>query len=197
MHFGKTLEARRSPRFARGYLEYDYLKRTLKVIVADPTKLSSFVSLLESEIARVDRFAAARVEDAKVAVSQLSRHVGGLSPSRASTEEIHAAEAQAAEVSAMLVDLNDFLALNRTAVSKLVKKHDKMTGFTTRAWVMARLDASGFLAHSLDGFLVALSDMYARLRLLREPQAEDGGGVWAPPESFQRETTKVRARARG
>lgn len=36
---------------------------------------------------------------------------------------------------------------------QIIKKHDKLTGFTTRAWVLARLDASGFLSHSLDGFL--------------------------------------------
>lgn len=44
---------------------------------------------------------------------------------------------------------------------------------------------------------VALSDIYSRLRLLKEPGAgaEAEGGVWVPPESFERETTKVRTNA--
>ena len=39
---------------------------------------------------------------------------------------------------------------------------------------------------------MALSDIYSRLRLLHEPEAAQAeGGVWQPPESFERSTTKV------
>lgn len=192
MHFGKTLEARKSPRFGSGYLEYAYLKRQLKVVLGEPSQLRQWISLLEAEITRVDRYAASRVDDAKVSVSQLSRHVGALTRDRATPDELARAEAAAAELCAMLVDLSDFLWLNKTAVSKIVKKHDKLLQQSTRAYILARLDASGFLAHSLEGFLLAISDIYTRLRALGDGSADaEEGGVWTAPESFERDTTKL------
>lgn len=123
MHFGKALESARSPRFGQGYLEYGYLKKELKrLLQEDPRQLKDWIAVLEAEISRVDKFAAARVEDAKAAISQLSRQVGALKAVQASPAELARLESLAMEVSAGLVDLADFIELNKTAVSKVSAK---------------------------------------------------------------------------
>jgi SPX domain protein involved in polyphosphate accumulation len=56
----------------------------------------------------------------------------------------------------------------------------------------SRLGRTSFTKLDFDGFLVALSDVYERARAAQEGivQSAGVGGVWTPPESFERSTTK-------
>jgi SPX domain protein involved in polyphosphate accumulation/uncharacterized membrane protein YidH (DUF202 family) len=225
--------------------------------------LREWALLLETEIAKVDRFTVARVEEAKTMASALSRKCGALWPpgtadpaafpfprallassssaffagggrasfsmpgggaASTSTTSAPAASASAAaaadgplgilerldseadEFATLLLELDRYAALNHLAISKISKKYDKVTGLTTREWILARLEGTpgSFRTTKLEGFLVVLSDVYSRLRQARQDvvaaadgtsaaasgAAGGGGGVWVPPESFARDTTK-------
>ena len=95
------------------------------------------------------------------------------------------------------------VGINGTAVLKIAKKYDRMLGQQSMPWVSARLKHQKFYNQKLDGFICALSDMYAHIRTLNPelffgagstgvPSSTDatGGGLWQAPEIFERTTSK-------
>ena len=165
--------------------------------------LLEWVSLFDHELDKVNNFTDSRVEDIKLAIAGASRGVASASPPSLPPllRELDAAAAS-------VVELERFIRLNGTAILKIAKKYDRLLGQQTIPWVTARLRQQSFFTTRLDGFLVALSDVYARVRavaprLLGEgaaaatppASARGGGGVWRPPESFERSTAKYWVRA--
>jgi len=90
------------------------------------------------------------------------------------------------------VCLDRFILVNFTALIKVWKKHDKLTGTRASPAVLQRLATAPFLLHRFDVLVVTLSDTFASLRARRDDP--DGmaaaGGVWVPPSDFERATTK-------
>ncbi len=68
---------------------------------------------------------------------------------------------------------------------------DPAQGGRPTVWeVRARVERAKFMTMNLDGVIVGLSDIQARLRVLRGEEAEPEPGAWVPPDSFDRKTTK-------
>lgn len=196
---------------AAGAVEYGYMKKKLKEIVAakgtsavsmPPTGVASrthpdfsaadvskmmreWARLLEEELQKVEAFTSSKVAELQASVSLLSRRCG-----TGTGTDVPTLTVEADALANTVIELDKFTRINALALEKIVKKHDKMLQMSTRLWLLARLESAGFTNVKLDGFLVALSDIYSRLRDLASPADEDKKGVWVPPESFERTTTK-------
>ncbi|KAM0750607.1 SPX-domain-containing protein [Meredithblackwellia eburnea MCA 4105] len=99
-------------------------------------------------------------------------------------------EEDLANVIADVHDLGHFSHLNYTAFVKIVKKHDKRTGWTLKSQFMRDfLEKRPFYKENYDGLIVQLSRLYNLVRTRGNPVVGDssaGGGQSA----FVRQTTK-------
>jgi len=94
--------------------------------------------------------------------------------------------------------LHKFINQNSMGFSKIAKKHDKKTGLASRPWLEARLSyGESFILVKFDILIVGISDVYSRIRKLRETIKKQREGtvgqdedMWVPPQSFERKTTK-------
>jgi SPX domain protein involved in polyphosphate accumulation len=157
------------------------------------TQLMRLSSLLDVEKDKVDKFVAAKIEELKATLSTLSRKIA------VSTSNVIEARRASDDASTMLVQLDKFIRLNGVAFEKIYKKCDKVLGLQTRAWMNARLANAQFLQQLpiLEGMLVTLSDIYSRLRDLEAgPGIATSGGIWVPPESFERFAAPFHCRMR-
>jgi hypothetical protein len=98
---------------------------------------------------------------------------------------------EADAISEEIVKLTTFCRWNGKGFEKIVKKYDKRLQMTVRPYVQARLMSQEFMNLRLDGYVLALSDIYGAVRAKRDTAVKGpGGGVWAPPSSFERNTKK-------
>lgn len=79
-------------------------------------------------------------------------------------------------------------------MSECARRHrcDKRLQMTVRPYVQARLMSQEFMNLRLDGYVLALSDIYGAVRSKRDTSVRGpgGAGVWAPPSAFERNTKK-------
>jgi SPX domain protein involved in polyphosphate accumulation/uncharacterized membrane protein YidH (DUF202 family) len=86
-------------------------------------------------------------------------------------------------------DLAKFARLNYTGFQKIVKKHDKVTGWTLKPIFSVRLNAKPFFKDNYDILVVKLSKLYDLVRTRGNPIKGDSAAGGAQ-QNFVRQTTK-------
>ncbi|KAI9789051.1 MAG: vacuolar transporter chaperone [Peltula sp. TS41687] len=98
-------------------------------------------------------------------------------------------EEDLAELITDVYGLANFRQLNYTGFMKIIKKHDKRTGWTLKPVFAARLKAKPFFQDNYDSFVVKLSKLYDLVRTRGNPIRGDSA-AGGNQQSFVRQTTK-------
>lgn len=159
---------------------------------------SRFVYRLESELEKVyqkqqlktieiTRRLQASERDVNDIVARLNeRQPGKDGPSE---EEFMVLEEDLSDIIADVNDLAKFVQLNYTGFYKIMKKHDKVTGWHIRPVFEARMKSKPFFKDNHDELLVKLSKLYDLVRTRGNPVKGDSA-AGGSQGNFVRNTTK-------
>ncbi|KAA8650438.1 putative vacuolar transporter chaperone (Vtc4) [Aspergillus tanneri] len=165
-----------------------------------------FVSLLESELDKVFTFQkikseeiVRRIQVSETDVSDVITRLDSASESRRGSVRSNAAppsdedflvlEQVLSDIIADVHDLAKFTQLNYTGFQKIIKKHDKQTGWYLKPVFAARLNAKPFFKDNYDAFVVKLSKLYDLVRTKGNPVRGDSA-AGGSQQNFVRQTTK-------
>ncbi|KOC14008.1 vacuolar transporter chaperone 4 [Aspergillus flavus AF70] len=183
-----------------------YAKRDRKPWTEEDEK--HFVSLLEGELEKVFNFQRMKSEEIVRRIQSSEKEVNDVvsrlesataSGSRRqsvrsnihppSDEDFLVLEQVLSDIIADVHDLAKFTQLNYTGFQKIIKKHDKETGWHLKPVFAARLKAKPFFKDNYDAFVVKLSKLYDLVRTKGNPVKGDSsaGGT---QQNFVRQTTK-------
>ncbi|KAG8352988.1 Vacuolar transporter chaperone 4 [Fusarium venenatum] len=209
MKFGEQLRSSVIHEYQWYYIDYDGLKDELKRSTG-PIKGAAkgpewteddetrFVAKLEIELEKVhtkqkvkameiSRRIAVSEREVKEVVNRLNER--GLGENGPTEEEFMLLEEDLSDIIADVHDLAKFVQLNYTGFYKIIKKHDKMTGWYLKPVFDSRLKAKPFYEENYDASVIKLSKLYDLVRTRGNPVKGDsaaGGGQ----ASFIRQTTK-------
>ncbi|CAK7567449.1 MAG: vacuolar transporter chaperone [Sporothrix epigloea] len=158
---------------------------------------ADFVTALENELEKVhqkqqvkaieiQRMIAVSEREVNDVVNRLRERGTGDGPSE---EEFMLLEEDLSDIIANVHDLAKFVQVNYTGFYKIIKKHDKMTGWHLKPVFDTRLKAKPFYKENYDASVVKLSKLYDIVRTRGNPVKGDssaGGGQ----ANFVRHTTK-------
>ncbi|CCE31329.1 related to polyphosphate synthetase [Claviceps purpurea 20.1] len=210
MKFGEQLRSSVIREYQWYYIDYNGLKDDLKRVggLASPDDAAGkewteedeirFVGKLEAELEKVhtkqqvkameiSRRIAVSEHEVKDVVKRLSER--GLNEEGPSEEEFMLLEEDLSDIIADVHDLAKFVQVNYTGFYKIIKKHDKMTGWHLRPVFDTRLKAKPFYKENYDASVIKLSKLYDLVRTRGNPVKGDsaaGGGQ----ANFVRQTTK-------
>ncbi|KAK4240781.1 vacuolar transporter chaperone 4 [Achaetomium macrosporum] len=218
MKFGEQLRSSVIREYQWYYIDYDGLKADLKrpsgpfqPADGDSTRPdkqprrewteddeSRFVSKLEAELEKVhtkqqvkameiSRRIAVSEREVRDVVNRLNER--GLGQEGPSEEEFMMLEEDLSDIIADVHDLAKFVQLNYTGFYKIIKKHDKMTGWHLRPVFETRLKAKPFYKENYDASVVKLSKLYDLVRTRGNPVKGDSA-AGGSQGSFIRHTTK-------
>ncbi|KFG87622.1 vacuolar transporter chaperone 4 [Metarhizium anisopliae] len=210
MKFGEQLRSSIIREYQWYYIDYNGLKADLKNATG-PSKAGGasgnewteedeirFVGKLEAELEKVhtkqqvkameiSRRIAVSDHEVKDVVNRLNER--GLNEDGPSEEEFLLLEEDLSDIIADVHDLAKFVQLNYTGFYKIIKKHDKLTGWHLRPVFDTRLKAKPFYKENYDASVIQLSKLYDVVRTRGNPVKGDsaaGGGQ----ANFVRQTTK-------
>ena len=155
---------------------------------------SRFIELIEQEMTKVNDFAVAKFGELRGTLSLTLRELSWTNTELKCDWDRMLSRIKA--VQASLGHLVHFISLNREGLRKVCKKYDKVVcdGSKMQQWVLARFKTLEIARLDPSTLLVPLSTcfaLYRRKQVEREGgETEKTDGVWKPPESFQRKTTK-------
>ena len=200
--------------YSHHYIAYDELKDALKTpLEAGPTEhppkrkrrpwIESdeklFVKLLEDDLEKVYTFQRVKageiVRRIKTSEAEVYEVIGRLERAQDGEKDedleqsFFLLQEDLSDVIADVHDLDKFTRLNYTGFYKIIKKHDKQTGWHLKPVFAARLKAKPFFGDNYDAFVVKLSNLYDLVRTRGHPVIGDsaaGGGQ----QNFVRQTTK-------
>ncbi|CAM0135794.1 vacuolar transporter chaperone [Umbelopsis sp. WA50703] len=193
MKFGHQLKTSLYPEWTFHYVAYDDLKSFLKAhLKTEWTEddESQFVEELEKELDKVYSFQRVKIGEIKRRIEAESHEVDTLCVKEdPSDDEFTTSEIELGHIIADVHDLAKFTRLNYTGFLKIIKKHDKMTGWTLKPMFMVRLNAKPFYKENYDALIVRISTLYDRVRNRGKSHGGDAsaGGKQA---AFVRNTTK-------
>ncbi|KAF9099685.1 vacuolar transporter chaperone [Mortierella sp. AD031] len=175
MKFGSQLKAHRAPHWKYHFVDYDGLKAHLKSksYERDFTEKdeADFVKLLNAELEKVASFQALKLGEVQRRTEHCEFTIRQHQlPSAKSSEKLTLAsfvvtESETNKITQDLQDLAHFQRLNYTAFLKIIKKHDKHTGFTLRAHFMNnQLNSFPFHKVSFAPLVSRLSTLYNIVR---------------------------------
>ncbi|KAG0327876.1 vacuolar transporter chaperone [Dissophora globulifera] len=149
MKFGTQLKTHRASHWRFHYVDYDGLKSHLKAHTSDQEFTdqdeAEFVKLLSAELEKVASFQAMKLGEVQRRTEHCEYTIQQHQiPSGKSSEKLTLAsfvetESEINKITQDLQDLARFQRLNYTAFLKIIKKHDKHTGFALRAHFMNQL----------------------------------------------------------
>ncbi|GAV55881.1 hypothetical protein ZYGR_0AZ00520 [Zygosaccharomyces rouxii] len=200
MKFGEQLQNSLIRQYSYYYITYDDLKRELEQNLQktggswSQQLETGFLESLEVELDKVYTFSKVkhgevlrRVKDAQKQVQTTVRMVNSSSPP--SEMDFDAIEEGLSDIIADVHDLAKFCRLNYTGFQKIIKKHDKKTGYILKPVFQVRLDSKPFFKENYDDLVQKLSQLYDVTRTRGNPVRGDssaGGGQ----QNFVRQTTK-------
>ncbi|KAK7414320.1 vacuolar transporter chaperone [Neonectria punicea] len=210
MKFGEQLRSSVIHEYQWYYIDYDGLKDEIKHATGSPKPgrmggaewceddESRFVAKLELELEKVhtkqqvkameiSRRIAVSEREVKEVVNRLNER--GLGENGPTEEEFMLLEEDLSDIIADVHDLAKFVQLNYTGFYKIIKKHDKLTGWHLKPVFDTRLKAKPFYKENYDASVIKLSKLYDLVRTRGNPVKGDssaGGGQ----ASFIRQTTK-------
>lgn len=199
MKFGEQLKSSLIKDYYYYYVAYDDLKNTLKKELGPTDQWTdqqeiNFVGLLETELDKVYTFQRVknseinrRLKNSEKEVEQLMRLIESRQPF--DDQHFEDLEEELSDIIADVHDLAKFSRLNYTAFQKIVKKHDKQTGWALKPIFAARLQAKPFYKDNYDQLVVKLSKLYDLVRTRGNPIKGDSAAGGAQ-QNFVRQTTK-------
>lgn len=153
-----------------------------------------FVGLLESELDKVYTFQkvkageiSRRIKDAEKEVTSVVRQLELDNPP--DEQQFEDLEEELSDIIADVHDLAKFTRLNYTGFQKIIKKHDKQTGWILKPIFSVRLNAKPFYKDNYDILVVKLSKLYDLVRTRGNPVRGDSAAGGAQ-QNFVRQTTK-------
>ncbi|ODQ66918.1 SPX-domain-containing protein [Nadsonia fulvescens var. elongata DSM 6958] len=210
MKFGQQLKSSLIKNYYYYYISYDDLKDALKAGLAKNESWSereeeTFVTMLETELDKVYTFQKVkaseilrRIKDSEREVNSVVQALADATDAQGSVnadlaqdleQEFEELEEELSDIIADVHDLAKFTRLNYTGFQKIIKKHDKQTGWVLKPIFSARLNAKPFFKDNYDILVVKLSKLYDLVRTRGNPVKGDssaGGGQ----QNFVRQTTK-------
>ncbi|KAF7721228.1 vacuolar transporter chaperone [Apophysomyces ossiformis] len=194
MKFGHTLKTSLNPEWTANYVAYDdlkwFLKKKSEVRPWTEENESQFVELLEKELDKVYSFQRVKLNEINRRIESEAREVDNLcQKDNPEEDEFTASEMELGHIIADVHDLAKFTRLNYTGFLKIIKKHDKMTGWPLKPMFGVRLNAKPFYQENYDALIVRISALYDRVRTRGKERRGDtaAGGKQA---AFVRNTTK-------
>ncbi|GCE98578.1 vacuolar transporter chaperone [Zygosaccharomyces mellis] len=200
MKFGEQLQNSLIRQYSYYYITYDDLKKELEQNLQETGGTWSqqletgFLESLEVELDKVYTFSKVkhgevvrRVKDAQKQVQTTVRMLNSNSPP--SEMDFDAIEEGLSDIIADVHDLAKFCRLNYIGFQKIIKKHDKKTGYILKPVFQVRLDSKPFFKENYDDLVQKLSQLYDVTRTRGNPVRGDnsaGGGQ----QNFVRQTTK-------
>ncbi|KAF9898432.1 vacuolar transporter chaperone [Lobosporangium transversale] len=148
MKFGVQLKTYRAPHWKYHYVDYDGLKEHIRSKSQDTQFTQEdetrFINLLSAELEKVALFQALKLGEIQRRIEHCEHTIQQHQVSEKSSERLTLSsfvetESEINKITYDLQDLARFQRLNYTAFLKLVKKHDKHTGFTLRPYFMNQL----------------------------------------------------------
>lgn len=200
MKFGEQLQNSLIRQYSYYYITYDDLKKELEQNLQktggnwSQQLETGFLESLEVELDKVYTFSKVkhgevvrRVKDAQKQVQTTVRMLNSNSPP--SEMDFDAIEEGLSDIIADVHDLAKFCRLNYIGFQKIIKKHDKKTGYILKPVFQVRLDSKPFFKENYDDLVQKLSQLYDVTRTRGNPVRGDnsaGGGQ----QNFVRQTTK-------
>jgi len=200
MKFGEHLKSSLIRDYNFYYISYDDLKKELKNGLKSnggkwSTELEeSFLMSLEAELDKIYTFQKVkgaeitrRIKDSEESVNDVIAAIDSDSPPL--EQDFEDLEEELSDVIADVHDLAKFTRLNYTGFQKIIKKHDKQTGWNLKPIFQVRLDAKPFFKENYDSMVVKISTLYDLVRTRGNPVKGDAsaGGT---QQNFVRQTTK-------
>ncbi|KAH6691290.1 vacuolar transporter chaperone 4 [Plectosphaerella plurivora] len=202
MKFGEQLRSSIIREYQWYYIDYDGLKKELKAPSAgrewSEEDEGHFVKKLETELDKVHTKQqvkameiARRITVSEKEVQNVVSRLIERGPQEAgpSEEEFMLLEEVLSDIIADVHDLAKFVQLNYTGFYKIIKKHDKMTGWHLKPAFDTRLKAKPFYKENYDASVVQLSKLYDLVRTRGNPVKGDSA-AGGSQGSFVRQTTK-------
>ncbi|KAG0282544.1 vacuolar transporter chaperone, partial [Linnemannia gamsii] len=194
MKFGAHLGQSIQPEWSFNYISYDELKNVLKSRTAiglwNETDEGYFVELLERELEKVYSFQNVKIGEVQRKLAYYSSQAQAFKKNGAEEETWMAVEVELYRLIAEIDILAKYTRLNYTGFLKIVKKHDKQTGWMLKSIFHVRLNTKPFHKENYDAVIVRLSSIYhvvaARGQKLK---GDDQFANW-DSSAFVRDTTK-------
>ncbi|KAF1919330.1 VTC domain-containing protein [Ampelomyces quisqualis] len=200
MRFGQQLKQSLNKEWVFYYIDYDSLKDALRVHhVWDETSEKSFIEQLEKELDKVYTFQRVKAEEIIRRIASSEKEVGeavGRAQEQPAGQALDAVEddfdlleEDLSDIIADVHDLAKFTQLNYTGFQKIIKKHDKSTGWFLKPVFAARLKSKPFFQDNYDSYVVKLSRLYDIVRTRGNPIKGDSS-AGGKQQNFVRQTTK-------
>ncbi|KAK3826015.1 MAG: vacuolar transporter chaperone complex subunit [Benniella sp.] len=194
MKFGQHLAYSVQPEWTFNYISYDELKEVIKTRTAtqvwNETDEGYFVELLERELEKVYSFQNVKIGEIRRKLSYYNTQAQEFKKNGAQEETWRALEVELLRLIAEVDVLARYTRLNYTGFLKIVKKHDKQTGWMLKSIFHVRLNTKPFHKENYDAIIVRLSAIYhivvARGQKLK---GDDQFSNWNSA-AFVRDTTK-------
>ena len=215
--FGQQLRTSLIKDYYWHYISYDELKDALKTPYleghdqnsTDPQRRpwneddeKAFVQQLEGELDKVFTFQklksgeiVSRIKNGEAEVKEIvdkQKQLDNAADEARETkleEDFMLLEEDLSDIIADVHDLAKYTQLNYTGFQKIIKKHDKQTGWHLRPSFATRLRAKPFFQDNYDAFVVTLSRLYDLVRTRGNPAKGDSAAGGAQ-QNFIRQTTK-------
>ncbi|KAL0781333.1 hypothetical protein CaCOL14_002668 [Colletotrichum acutatum] len=217
MKFGEQLRSSIIREYQWYYIDYDALKADLKTATGPVTPADNgngkgkggkhewsekdegrFVKKLEAELDKVHTKQQVKAMEISRRIAVSEREVKGVvnrlvergpREEGPSEEEFMLLEEDLSDIIADVHDLAKFVQLNYTGFYKIIKKHDKTTGWHLKPVFDTRLKAKPFYKENYDASVVQLSKLYDLVRTRGNPVKGDSA-AGGSQGSFVRNTTK-------
>mmetsp|Transcript_59042 Transcript_59042/g.97643 ORF Transcript_59042/g.97643 Transcript_59042/m.97643 type:complete len:209 (-) Transcript_59042:541-1167(-) len=160
-HLRATVEAS-MPQWRECMLQYDKLKQAIKQMQQEYTRpeqaSSSIMGLIDSEVDKVNEFYLERIEEAVIILHALQQNAEHMAARGAPLEQRTSCQRSLVSLHFNLLMLQNYVALNSTAVAKILKKFDKKYGTAIRSeYTRAIVELPFYRCHTL-GHLVEESE---------------------------------------
>ncbi|RDW77963.1 hypothetical protein BP5796_05815 [Coleophoma crateriformis] len=217
MKFGEQLRTSTIKEYQWYYIAYDELKNQLKPAYEEPSSSSAgrkgkgkkkewteedegaFINRMEQELDKVHtkqkvkaieigRRIASSEKEVNDVVARLDQRGPGETDGP-TEEEFMMLEEDLSDIIADVHDLAKFVQLNYTGFQKIIKKHDKQTGWHLKPVFATRLKAKPFFKDNYDADIVKLSRLYDIVRTRGNPVKGDSA-AGGSQSAFIRNTTK-------
>ncbi|TPX31027.1 hypothetical protein SmJEL517_g05569 [Synchytrium microbalum] len=200
MKFGVLLDDHLFPEWRFYYMDYNELKRQLKVRTASSTDgkfteqdEAAFVEICERELEKVASFRTLKSDELERRVAHAQAAIDSILSSGGKPDDnrMKAVEDELNKIATEMTELSKFVRLNYTGFMKILKKHDKHAGYQLKPTFMVRLAHRPFYKEgdkSVDSIVIRLSRLFDIVRTggVRAPTTPPGGAS----QNFIRHTTK-------
>ncbi|KAF9946517.1 vacuolar transporter chaperone [Mortierella alpina] len=194
MKFGQHLGESIQPEWSFNYVSYDELKSVLKTRTATQlwteTDEGYFVELLERELEKVYSFQNVKIGEVQRKLAFYNTQAQEFKKNGAEEETWRALEIELYRLIAEIDVLAKYTRLNYTGFLKIVKKHDKQTGWMLKSIFHVRLNTKPFHKENYDAVIVRLSSIYHVVQARGQKLKGDSQFSNWDSAAFVRDTTK-------